>query len=99
MQWGQLNTDLITIHMLHRFGAYTTGLVLGLLSLLLLRKTSFRMMGATLLGLIALQITLGILNIFWLRPVWIAMLHQSVAIILLLTIITALVKANVESRD
>lgn len=99
LHWDNLNGDLITIHMLHRFGAYTTGMVVALLSILLLRKPSFRYLGATMLGLVTLQITLGILNILWLRPVWIAMIHQSVAILLLLTMITALVKANVESRE
>ena len=98
MQWNHLNSDLITIHMLHRFGAYTTALYIGLLSITLLRKPSFRGIGAVLLGLVALQITLGILNIIWLRPVWLAMLHQSVAILVLLTMITSLVKASVISR-
>ncbi len=99
MQWDNLNGDLITIHMLHRFGAYTTGIFISLLSIILLRKPSFRGIGAMMLSLVILQITLGILNIIWLRPVSIAMIHQAVGILLLLTIITALVKANVESRE
>lgn len=99
MKWGLLNSDLITIHMLHRFGAYTTGIFISSLGIYLLRKPSFRTTGLALLGLVALQITLGILNIIWLRPVMIAMIHQAVGIVLLLTLITALVKANVESRD
>ncbi len=98
MQWSNLNGDLITIHMLHRFGAYTTALYIGLLSLFLLRKPSLRGIGAVLLCLITLQITLGILNIIWLRPVWLAMMHQFTAILILLTMITSLVKANVISR-
>jgi len=99
MQWNNLNTDLISIHMLHRFGAYTTATTLGILSFFLIRTRSFRTTGMVMLSLITLQITLGILNIIWLRPVWLAMLHQSVAILLLLTTITALVKAYVESRN
>lgn len=98
MQWNNLNGDLTTIHMLHRYGAYTTALVIGSLSLALLQKPSFRGIGVVLLCLVALQITLGILNIIWLRPVWLAMLHQSVAILILLTMITSLVKAKVISR-
>lgn len=98
MQWSNLNGDLITIHMLHRFGAYTTALYLGVLALFLSRSASFKKAGVIILGLIALQITLGILNIIWLRPVWVAMIHQSVAILLLLTMIACVVKANVESR-
>ena len=99
MHWNNLNGDLITIHMLHRFGAYTTALYLGVLSLFLLRSASYKRAAMVIFGLIALQITLGILNIIWLRPVWIAMIHQSVAILLLLTMITCVVKANVESRQ
>lgn len=94
----QFNTDLTTIHMLHRFGAYLTGIIVTTLSFILFFKPSFRMIGGTMLALVALQITLGILNVIWLRPVWLAMIHQAVAILLLLTIITALVKARVESR-
>lgn len=94
MQWQFLNSDLITIHMLHRIGAMVTALYLGLFSLYLLTKPAFRSLGILMLALLALQITLGILNIVWLRPVWIALTHQGIAIILLLTIITTLVKAT-----
>ena len=99
MQWDNLNSDLTTIHMLHRFGAYTTALYTGLLSLFLLGTRSFRGIGFVLLSLVALQITLGILILEWLRPVWLAMMHQAVAILILLTMITSLVKAKVISRE
>ena len=99
IQLNNLNSDLITIHMLHRIGALVTAGYLGLLSLFLLSSSSFRSIAALLLALIALQVTLGILNIVWLRPVWLALIHHTVAIILLLTVITALVKAYFESRD
>lgn len=94
MQWDQLNTDLITIHMLHRLGAMITGLYLGLLGMYLVSVKAFRIMGVTILLLVTLQITLGIFNIIWLRPVWIALIHQAVAILLLLTIVAAWVKAS-----
>jgi len=99
LHWENLNGDLITIHMLHRFGAFTTATYLELLSLFLFNQATFRSMAAFILALVALQITLGILNIIWLRPVWIAIAHQTIAIILLLTMITTLVKAYFESRD
>jgi cytochrome c oxidase assembly protein subunit 15 len=94
MQWNNLNSDLITIHMLHRIGAMMTAIYLGLFSLHLFRLPQFRSIACVILTLLAMQITLGILNIVWLRPVWIALAHQGIAIILLLTIITALVKAS-----
>lgn len=96
---NQLNTDLLTIHMLHRIGALITALYLGVFALFLLTKKSFSRIGWLIIFLIILQITLGILNIVWLRPVWIALMHQFVAILILLTVITALVKAYFESMD
>ncbi len=99
LQWRQLNSDLISIHMLHRIGAFITATYFFLLSLSLLRHPSFRCIAGLIIALIALQVTLGILNILWLRPVWIALTHHLVAILLLLTTITALVKAYYESRD
>ena len=99
MQWQALNTDLITIHMLHRIGALITATYLIGISILLLKEKSFRIIASIILGLIAAQLTLGILNILWLRPVGIALAHHCVAIVLLLTMITALVKAYFESKD
>ena len=99
MQWNNLNGDLITIHMLHRIGAMVTATYVSMIAACLLFNASFRPIAFLMLALVALQITLGILNILWLRPVWIALAHHAVAIILLLTIITALIKANYESRE
>lgn len=99
LQWHNLNTDLTTIHMLHRLGAFFTATYLGIVALFLLANRSFRSLATLILALIALQITLGILNIIWLRPIWIALIHHSVALILLLTLITSLVKAYYESQD
>lgn len=93
MNFGAFNTDLITIHMVHRIGALITAAYLGLLALFLLNKPSFRAIGCIMLLLITLQFTLGILNVIWLRPIGIALLHHAIAAILLLTLITALVKS------
>ncbi|OGT36985.1 MAG: hypothetical protein A3F11_08950 [Gammaproteobacteria bacterium RIFCSPHIGHO2_12_FULL_37_14] len=99
LAWNNINTDLITIHMLHRLGAMVTGIYLSVLAFALFTYPSFRAIATFILALIALQITLGILNIVWLRPVWLALIHQAVAILLLLTAITILVKAYLGSRD
>lgn len=98
MQWNNLNGDLITIHMLHRIGALVTASYVGLLALFLMRNPAFRALSILLLSILTLQITLGILNIVWLRPVWLAVMHQSVGILLLLTVITATVKASMISE-
>ena len=99
LHFSQLNTDLITIHMLHRLGALITALYIGSLALYLMTKQTFRPMGAMILVLLSVQLTLGILNILWLRPIWLALLHHGVAVILLLTVMTALVKACIHLRD
>lgn len=91
---NKLNEDLVTIHMLHRIGAVLSISYLGILSLFLLRNPFYRSSAILILALLAIQLTLGTLNIIWLRPVWIALLHHGTAILLLLTIITALVKAT-----
>lgn len=98
LKWNNLQDDLITIHMLHRLGAVVTIAYLGLLALTLITQRSFRAIGMLMLALLALQGVLGILNIIWLRPLWIALVHHTVAIMLLLTLITALAKAYYESR-
>ena len=94
MQWQALNSDLITIHMLHRMGAFVTAAYLSVLALFMLDNRAFQSISKLILALLALQLTLGILNILWLRPVWIALTHHTVAILLLLTLITTLVKAS-----
>lgn len=94
MQWQQLDNDLITIHMLHRIGALVTAVYCSLFALYLHRQPFFKSLAVCLLALVLLQVALGIFNIIWLRPVWIALIHQAVAIFLLLTFITALVKAS-----
>lgn len=99
LHWDQLNSDLITIHMLHRIGAMITAVYLCILALRLHANASFKTISKVILLLIAAQLSLGILNIIWLRPVWIALPHQLIAILLLLTMITALVKASLESRE
>lgn len=98
LQWEHLNTDLISIHMLHRFGAGITAIYLSFLSLFLLTQRAFRQIGVMILALTALQLMLGVLNIVWLRPLGIALTHQATAILLLLTLIAALVKASCALR-
>lgn len=94
LDWRHFSNNLITIHMLHRFGAALTAAYVSLLSIKLFRYRPFRHLAVLLLACMLLQITLGILNIIWLRPVWTALLHHATAMMLLLTMLTALVKAT-----
>ncbi len=92
LNFSALHTDLITIHMLHRLGALITLIYLGLFSLALIAQPYMRRPGIILLSLLLLQITLGILNIVWLRPVTIALPHHTVAAFLLLTMLYIVVR-------
>ena len=59
-----------------------------------LRKTAI-----VIFALLALQITLGILNLFWLRPVSLALMHHAVGILLLLSLIATLAKTISPLQD
>lgn len=98
LHWQQLHQDLITIHMLHRIGALLTASYLLILSFFLLKNSAWRANGIIIVSLVALQICLGILNIIWLRPTGIALIHHAIAILLLLSMITAVVKAHCMTR-
>jgi heme a synthase len=98
IQWQHLSTDLISIHMLHRLGAIVTALYLFIFMHILFKETALKGIARLLLALLCLQFILGIFNILWLRPIWLAMSHQAVAILLLLGLITILAKLNF-SRD
>jgi cytochrome c oxidase assembly protein subunit 15 len=92
---GYLSSDARTaIHMVHRIGALATALYLIFLAWKL-RKTSnkiiLQVIGLLLLIFLILQITLGILNVIWLLPLPIAVAHNGVATLLLLTLLTLLV--------
>lgn len=94
MQWNHLSQDLITIHMLHRIGALITASYIAIISVFLLFNPLLRSIATFLLALIVLQVILGILNIIWYRPIEIALAHQAIAMVLLLTLITCLVNTS-----
>jgi len=80
----------VTIHMMHRLGALVTSGILGWLVFQLFSNTSrhMRRMGCLILGLLLLQITLGILNVVALLPLPIAVAHNAIAALLLLALVT-----------
>lgn len=83
----ELHTDLITIHMLHRLGALINFMFLGMLGFWLLRS-HWQLFGLILLALLLSQVSLGILTVVWLRPVFMALGHHIIAALLLLTLLT-----------
>lgn len=79
------------IHWSHRLGALLTTLVVGGLALwLILRATApaLRYLAALVLGLLLLQISLGIANVWFLLPLPLAVAHNSGAALLLLSLIS-----------
>lgn len=84
------NTPRVTIHVTHRIGALVVAIyVLMMAIVLFLRKnTTLKKMAAIMLFLLIVQISLGILNIVWLLPLPVAVLHNGVAALLLLSMVS-----------
>lgn len=85
------NTARVTVHFMHRLGALVTFLYLGILGLMLLFSKfgpGMRGMGLTLLAVLILQVCLGIANVLLSLPLPVAVAHNGVAALLLLTLVT-----------
>ena len=81
----------MTIHILHRFGALITLLVLsGLIwKLFSYRQATSNKMAKSLSGLLVLQILLGLSNVVFHLPLAVAVAHNFVAACLLLVLLTS----------
>ena len=83
------NPARTAIHMMHRLGALIVFLYLGIFAIWLMMKR-VRILGAlpiTLLVLLLVQVTLGILNVVLALPLHLATLHNLFAALLLLALI------------
>ncbi|HWI13259.1 MAG TPA: COX15/CtaA family protein [Burkholderiales bacterium] len=78
---------LTAIHWTHRVGALVTTVVLGLLALLLVRTRGMLAFGVLLAVLVAAQVTLGITNILAGLPLPVAVAHNALAALLLVTLV------------
>lgn len=91
-QGGSLTEEAkITIQMLHRLGALITTLYLGWLGLRLILDNytqALRYLGGLLLILLLLQVSLGILNVLLKLPLHVAVSHNAVAALLLLSLVS-----------
>lgn len=93
-QGGILDNEMrITIQFIHRLGAMLTVVYIFALSLLLWVKISDR--NLRLLALLAMlmvmsQFILGIMNVVYLLPLWVAVAHNGVAAMLLATMLMML---------
>lgn len=84
----------ITIHMMHRLGALIVFLYVTTLSLLIYRSApALRSIVIVIMLILCLQLALGISNIIFALPLSIAVLHNGVACLLLLSVITLNVRA------
>lgn len=82
------NTARVTIQMAHRIGAAITLFVLGIVGFKLIKHRVS--LGLVLIGLLLIQIGLGITNVLAALPLPISLMHNLVAALLLLTIVTIL---------
>ncbi|MEK6806563.1 MAG: COX15/CtaA family protein [Pseudomonadota bacterium] len=76
----------VTIHLAHRLGAMAVTLVLLALSLLLWRSGA-RVIGATMAGVLGVQLTLGLSIVLLQLPLPLAAAHNAGAALLLLTLV------------
>ncbi len=84
------NKARTTIHIMHRFGAMlVTLLILLLVTRILLRarSTFFRRFALVILGLLVIQVSLGISNIVFLVPLPVAVAHNFGAVLLLISLV------------
>lgn len=89
---GVLDNDArVTIHVMHRLGALITLLFIGSLALMLLLGKAGKSMqkaGLVLMSVLLVQISLGIANVLLSLPLLVAVAHNGVGALLLLTMLT-----------
>jgi len=90
-QGGVLDSGVrITIQWVHRLGAFVVAgymVILGLAIVLRFKKSKLRLFAWILLFLILIQFALGIANVVYLLPLWVAVLHNGGAALLLATVV------------
>ena len=84
----------IAIQMAHRVGAVAAFAVLIALAVRLLRMPGMRGWGSTLAALTVTQVALGILNVKLALPLWLAVLHNAGAALLLFVLVSLLARVR-----
>jgi len=86
---GLLGGDArIAIHMAHRLGAIAVLLVAGALVWRMLRSPGWYRLGVIVGALLAIQLALGIANVWLSLPLWVATAHNATGALLLLGVVT-----------
>jgi cytochrome c oxidase assembly protein subunit 15 len=80
---------LVAVHFTHRLGAILATALLGLLAFRLVRDTATRLDGTAVLAALVAQLGLGVSIVVFEAPLAVAVLHNGVAALLLLTVINA----------
>lgn len=94
-------SDPVTIHFMHRLGALICVLFVGgvALSLILSAPRFFAQLGGVVFVLLLVQMVLGILNVLWQLPVWVAVLHNGVSALLLASLVAVRYYLSLYARD
>lgn len=79
--------SLNAIQWTHRVGALVITAYLGVLGLVALRIPGVTLAAAAMLVLLVAQVVIGILNVVWLLPLWLATLHNFGAALLLCSVV------------
>ncbi|PJD92889.1 MAG: cytochrome B [Legionella sp.] len=85
------NASRVTIQMAHRFGAYVTLMYLVSLSGVLVwrfKRRTVRQIVSVVLLCLAIQVALGIGNVLYLLPLWMAVAHNGIAGLLFAAVLT-----------
>jgi cytochrome c oxidase assembly protein subunit 15 len=85
---SQLSLAALTaIHWSHRLGALVTLLYLGWLSARVMRNQGTQWLGSLMAGLLVVQVGLGISNVLFSLPLPVAVAHNAVAALLLISLV------------
>ncbi|WED44626.1 COX15/CtaA family protein [Legionella cardiaca] len=102
-QGGLLDNDIrMTIQYIHRLGAIITALYVFVLSFLCLIKSerkSLRYFALLAIALLITQFSLGVANVVYLLPLWVAVAHNGVAALLLATLLMMLYLTQGRASD
>lgn len=92
---GLLPREALTaIHWTHRLGALVVFIYLGWLGSKMLKTRGFKLIGAAVLGLLSIQVILGITNVLAGLPLPVAVAHNAGAALLLIALVTLNFKLN-----
>ncbi len=95
-EYGVLESGArVAIQLLHRLGALVTISFVLVLVFLLKNNRNMQKIIKTMLFLLGLQLILGILNVVLSLPIFIAIMHNLVALLLLLTIVNVIYKYKI----